>query len=151
MTWTEYAHLIEHLDTDPANWRSAAEGNPNTPHDALVLAVKESSASDVASLIHVLILSVDDVPVHAIANLIAMLAARLPEGDKDAEEIELAPLCDQPSFPHDADYAAYVHELLVIENAVTAHDATLDYVEEFDVPYNFAWAAIKHILEQETK
>lgn len=87
MTWIEYANLIEGLDTNPANWKSAAEGNPNNPFDALTLAIRESTINDVTRLIKVLLLSVDEIPAQPVATFIMALVAQLPvTPDDDTED-----------------------------------------------------------------
>lgn len=104
MTWTEYANLIEDLDTNPANWKSAAEGNPNNPFDALTLAIRESTINDVTRLIKVLLLSVDEIPAQPVATFIMSLVAQLPETPDDddtptetsAQAEEIAPVTEAP-------------------------------------------------------
>ncbi|MFQ5814695.1 MAG: hypothetical protein ACE5I2_16075 [Anaerolineae bacterium] len=47
MSWRDYERLIRERNADPAAWLSAEEGNPNTPEDALRLAIRESDPADV--------------------------------------------------------------------------------------------------------
>lgn len=51
MSWTDYKRLIESCNTDPADWQSAAAGNPNDPLTACKQAVLECGPWPVAEVL----------------------------------------------------------------------------------------------------
>lgn len=51
MSWINFQNLIDNLDVNPEHWQTAIEANPNTPEDALKVAVmKIFETKDMQSL-----------------------------------------------------------------------------------------------------
>lgn len=51
MSWVNFQNLIENLDVNPEHWQTAIEANPNTPEDALKVAImKIFETKDMQSL-----------------------------------------------------------------------------------------------------
>jgi hypothetical protein len=68
---------------------------------------------------------------------------------EDTEAIELAPLCDQPSFPHTADFAQQVIRQYTGMDSIGYYE--LAYQIDYHVSAELARAAIHHIMTKENK
>jgi len=55
MGWYDYKNLIDRQDTDSDSWEWARKVNPNTPSDALALAIEKCSAKAIARLLFALL------------------------------------------------------------------------------------------------
>lgn len=106
MSWRDYERLIRERNADPAAWLSAQEGNPNTPADALRLAIRKADPEDMEVTRVVLQRAKERLYAHAVSQ------------------------ADYGNWEPTAQYQAISKALEVLERATADHLAVLDDVAE---------------------
>lgn len=76
MSWTDFSRLIENNDADPAHWAQAIEGNPNTPAEALGVALH-------------MIIEADNLPeFQKFTNIVITLATLATVNTDECEDVD---------------------------------------------------------------